>query len=135
MQTGRWLWGLLATLLIAGGLHAQDDLSSTITLTVDAGYAGHYRENYWLPVRVQVRNDGPDLNGTLTIRPETSGRVVSNTYSTPLDLPANSEKVAFLYIQARTSPPEIIVELLDSDGTRVEQKAAPLVYTEVQDAL
>ena len=135
MRSSQWLWGLLATLLMAGGLHAQDDLSSAITLTVDAGYAGHYRENYWLPVRVQVRNDGPDLNGTLTIRPETSGRVVSNTYSTPLDLPANSEKVAFLYIQARTSPPEIIVELLDSEGMRVEQTAAALLFTEVQDAL
>lgn len=135
MRLSRWLWGLLATLLIAGGLYAQDDLSSAITLTVDAGYAGHYRENYWLPVRVQVRNDGPDLNGTLIIRPETSGRVVSNAYSTPIDLPANSEKVAFLYIQARTNPPEIIVELLDSDGTRVEQRAATLLYTEPQDAL
>ncbi len=135
MRISRCLWTLLGILLMLGSLHAQDDLSSTITLTVDAGYGGHYRENYWLPVRVQVRNDGPNLSGSLIIRPETSGRVVSNAYSTPIDLPANSEKVAFLHILARPNPPLITVELLDTEGTRIEQATVALVYTDPQDAI
>jgi hypothetical protein len=112
---------------------AQD--TALVSLQIEAGYEGAFREGYWLPVRVEVSNRGAALTGKLIVRPETSGRVVSNAYSTPLELPAGSVKTTFLYLQARAFPPEITVELLDAEGVRVTQQKVGLQPLESQDRL
>jgi hypothetical protein len=110
-------------------------VSDVIRMDVDAGYDGRYRENHWLPLRVTVRNDGTAITGELVVRPETSGRVVSNAFSTPIDLPAGSEKTALLYIQARRLPPRVTVELLNSDGERLAERDASILSVDPYDKM
>ena len=81
---------------------AQSD--EPITLLVDAGFDHFYRPGYWLPLQIQVRNEGVGFSGRLTVRPETSGRAVNSAYSTPIDLPTGSDKTVFLYIQHNNHP-------------------------------
>ncbi|MCU0511505.1 MAG: hypothetical protein MUE40_02940 [Anaerolineae bacterium] len=128
--------GLLLFLLLAAlPATAQQTTDAPVTLRASAGYDGCFREGAWLPVQVRVRNSGSSLSGRLTVRPETSGRVVSNAYSTPLDLPAGSEKEVFLYVLARSQPPEMVVELLDAEGVRVAQQTVSLRLVDPRDEL
>src|SRR5688572_21385684 len=129
-------WMLFIGLLVLLNLPAAaQDTGDLVQLTVEAGYDQYFRPDYWLPVRINVRNDGDSITGRLTVRPETSGRVVSNAYSTPIDLPIGSEKTAFLYIQARTFPAQIVIELLDTEGVRIAEQTANLRVLEPEDVL
>ena len=107
---------LLLVLLAAMPAIGQAQVDDIITMQIDAGYGGYFRENYWFPLRISVQNGGDDLTGKLIVRPETSGTVVSNAYGTPIDLPNGASQSVFLYLQARAFPPEVTVELLDEEG-------------------
>lgn len=114
----------------------QESLSDTIEMEViGAGFGGRFRENHWLPILVRVNNTGEDLVGQIVVRPETSGDVVSSTYSTPLDLPANSLKEVFLYILVESYTQQVQVEVLDSDGFIVAREAVRLGVVLPQDQL
>lgn len=112
---------------------AQTD--EPVSLTVDAGFNNFYRPGYWLPLQIQVGNDGVGFSGRLTVRPETSGRAVNAAYSVPIDLPNGSDKTVFLYVQAQASSGTLIVELLDDEGVRVADQAIGLTAISPDDSL
>ncbi|HYO87252.1 MAG TPA: hypothetical protein VER79_01320, partial [Candidatus Limnocylindrales bacterium] len=115
----RFVWfGLIALLLaLAGSAAAQSGgLQELIELRVDAGYDGHFRELEWLPVRVSVVNNGPDVSGRLVVRPETSGDGITNTFSAPVLLPQGAQQTIFLYVTARAFANQVRVELLSDAG-------------------
>lgn len=101
-----------------GGAAAQTDggLQALIELRVDAGYDGYFRELEWLPVRVRVVNNGPDVTGRLVVRPETSGEAITNTFSAPVVLPQGAQQTIFLYVTARTFADQVRVDLLTEAG-------------------
>src|ERR1051326_8260607 len=37
------------------------------SMTVTAGFDARYRDGNWIPVRVSLRNDGPDFTGKISI--------------------------------------------------------------------
>lgn len=129
------LMALLFTTLILAGMPslAQDD--DPITLVVDAGFDHFYRPGYWLPLQIQVQNEGIGFSGRLTVRPETSGRAVNSAYSTPIDLPTGSDKTVFLYIQAQQSSGTLIVELIDEEGVRFAERAVGITAVNPNDSL
>lgn len=130
------VWLLLASLiLLAIPSTKAQDIQALIEMDVEAGYDTYFREGYWVPLRIFVRNNGDDITGKLTVRPETSGRVVSNTYSTPIDLPNGSQKTAFLYVQVSGFPPRILVELLDDENERVTDVSVALLPLSSKDQL
>jgi hypothetical protein len=98
-------------------------LPTVVTLTVEAGFAGYFRDGAWLPVRISVRNDGGDLIGRLVVRPETSGDGILNTYSTPVTLPSGARQTLFLYINARVFASQARVELIADDTGAVVTSA------------
>jgi len=112
-----------------------DGITDLIQMDVEAGFAGRFRPNYWIPLQIRVRNEDAGLSGKLIVRPETSGRVVTNAYSTPIDLPTGSDKVAFLYIKANDFSPQITIELLNEEGARVAQRAIGLNALNPEDNL
>lgn len=118
---------------LLGVANAQEQ--NAVTLTIDAGYDGYYRENHWLPVQVHIRNAGEAITGRLTVRPQSSGRVVSNAYSTPVEVARNGEKSVTLYIQARSFPPRITVELLGEADERIAQAETGILVVEPYDRL
>jgi hypothetical protein len=134
-----WLWGFfvvgLILLLLTGFSPPYQELPSLITLAVDAGFDGNFRENQWLPVYVQAANDGADVEGSLVVRPATSDNGVTNTYSVPISLPQGSRKAVFLYITANSFANQIRVELINNDGIVVAAEGANLRSIQARDQL
>ena len=97
-------------------VHAQQNFQDVIEMQVEVGFDSFFRTRQWTPVRVELSNNGESIKGRLVIRPETSGTVVGNAFSTVIDLPNGAQKTATLYIQARSFPETIRVELMDEDG-------------------
>ncbi len=95
---------------------AQDSFQDVIEMSVEVGFDSFFRPGTWTPVRVELKNNGESLLGRLVIRPETSGTVVGNAFSVPIDLPSGAQKSATINIQARSFPDSIRVELIDADG-------------------
>ena len=121
------IWLALGILLTNGqGSNQAQGVQDLVNLRIAAAFDGYYRENNWLPLRITVSNAGDPLDGRLIVRPETSGRVVSSAYSSPVNLPTGGEREVFLYVQARSFPPRLVVELLDEDGQRVAERSAEL---------
>lgn len=111
------LIGLAALLALAGGTAAQSgEVQALIELRVDAGYDGHFRELEWMPVRVRLVNNGPDVTGRLVVRPETSGDAITNTFSTPVVLSQGAQQTAWLYVTARSFADQVRVDLLNEAG-------------------
>jgi len=113
----------------------QDSFQDVIEMSIEVGFDSFFRPDEWTPVRVQVRNNGESVTGRLVIRPETSGTVVGNAFSTPIDLPTGSEKVEIINIQARTFPDSLRVELIDEEDFIVASREANLIDLRQQDQL
>ena len=114
------LVGLLLLLAAGGAVFAQSDgVQDLVELRVDAGYDGHFRDLEWLPVRVRLTNNGPDLTGSLVVRPETSGEGITNTFSVPVTLTSGAQQTAWLYVTARTFADQVRVDLLTDAGAVV----------------
>lgn len=114
---------------------AQDSFQDVIEMSIEVGFDSFFRPNDWTPIRIQVKNNGDSITGRLVIRPETSGTVVGNAFSTPIDLPSGSEKSAMINIQARTFPDTIRVELIDNEGFIHTSQEAGLIDLQQQDQL
>lgn len=116
---------ILLFALIALPAQAQDStLPGTITLAVEAGYNGHYRELEWMPVQVQLANDGDDLSGRLVVRPETNGNGITATFSTPVTLARGARQTASFNVVARSFVTTLRVELLDDAGVVLATETA-----------
>lgn len=114
---------------------AAQTLPSIISLTVEAGFGGSFREYGWLPVIVRASNDGEDVSGRLVVRPETSGNAVTNTFSTPISLPSGGRQTVLLYITAHSFASQIRVELINDSGVVVASQAAGVRSIQPQDQL
>ena len=128
-------FGLLLTLLTGLPARAQDNFRDVIEMAVEVGFDSFFRPGDWTPVQVALRNNGESLVGRLVVRPETSGTVVGNAFSTPVELPSGSEKSAQLHIRARSFPDKIRVELIDADGIVRASREAGLIDLAPQDQL
>ncbi len=105
---------------------AAQPSSGMVSLSLRAGYAGYFREANWLPIRVDIRNDGGAVAGRLVVRPETSGDAIYNTYSAPVSLAAGARQTVTLYITARIFAQSARVELIADDGAVVASERALL---------
>ncbi len=109
------LWLVFCLSIFPAIVPAQAQVEALVTLTVqDAGYDRAFRPEHWMPVRVRLRNNGDALSGLLTVRPDTSGGAVANSYSTPVTLPNGADQNVFLYVVPRVFSQQLRVELLDS---------------------
>jgi hypothetical protein len=120
---------LLALLIVpplSGAVVGAQGIADLIAVSVSAGYDGYFREEHWLPLRVVVENNGDDLTGQLTVRPETSGRSVANSFSTPVSIPSGTTQSVFLYIVAESGSAPIRVELLNDTGGQIDVTEARL---------
>ncbi len=133
----RYILGLLLCIISLSALptQTQDNFQDVIEMSIEIGFDSFFRPDDWTPVRVQVRNNGESVAGRLVIRPETSGTVVGNAFSTPIDLPAGAEKVEIINIQARTFPDSLRVELIDDEDFIVASQEATLLDLRQQDQL
>jgi hypothetical protein len=83
-----------------------------ITLLARAGFDGYYKENHWLPTRVMVANDGPDVRGSLEVtftRPNGSHLTIARQ----VELPTQSRREIFLYLPHESFFSSLTVRLMD----------------------
>lgn len=125
----------LLPVLITGQSTQAQGLSALVTLTVRPGFDGYFRAHQWMPLRITVQNNGDAITGRLVVRPETSGNALTNTFSTPVDLPSGSNQVIWLYITARANAQRVRVELLDENNRVVADRDVSLVNVRARDRL
>ncbi len=130
-----WMVLVAALCVAAFPLAAQDSLTPVVSLSVEAGYNGLFRENEWVPLKIRVSNDGDAVSGRLVVRPETSGNAFTNTFSLPVDLPAGSRQTVFLYITARSFATQVRVELIGEEGQVVASRETPMRGVAIQDQI
>ncbi len=136
MKLRRFLLILLATLCVGAiALPSMAQDSQPIVLLADAGFDNYFRTGQWIPIQIQVSNEGTSVSGRLVVRPETSGRSVSSAFSTPIDLPTGSDKTAFLYIQAQPAASTVLIELIDDEGVRITEQPVGLTAIDPRDSL
>ncbi|MFB3787480.1 MAG: hypothetical protein ACE15F_14045 [bacterium] len=107
---GGWLLAVLALASLAGAAESgrtvtfsdQDPITAKVSIGLDPDWP--YRRDYsWVPLTVELTNRRDDFTGRLLVRLK-QGTV---TYSTPIDLPANTKKSYSLMVYV----PELLDEL------------------------
>ena len=137
----RWVMLLLACALLSAPFNAQEaentagitDLVSVRVLL--GGFGGAYRPHRWLPLQVLVVNRTEAWRGTVTVRPESSGRAISSTYHTPVALPRGGQAVVTLLLQARATSTPLLVEVLNDAGERLASAPLRLTPLDARDKL
>lgn len=138
MQPWKRLFGMVILLGMLVGFappSQQQAITDIVEVAVSAGFDGYFRDNYWLPLRVSLTNNGADTEGRVIVRPETSVNAVNSTFSTPVSLPNGSRKTVFLYITARSVASQIRVEFITPDGVILGSQQAALRSVQPQDQL
>jgi hypothetical protein len=108
---------------------------AALTLSVRAGFDGYYKDASWLPVRITVANDGPDIKGTLRVSVPRASGGANLMVTRDVDLPTQSRREVFLYIPTESFLSALQVTLSDGKtdlataSARVVQAAAgDLIY-------
>ncbi|HMA34407.1 MAG TPA: hypothetical protein VKY74_07970 [Chloroflexia bacterium] len=115
--------GLLALLAWPGaGRAAPIEPAAGLTMTVQAGYAGHYKLGAWFPVQVTLSNTGQSFDAEVQVDATGGGDQVVATYSRQVPLPAPARKVVTLYTYATAYQHELTVRLLRGSTIVLEQK-------------
>ncbi len=97
---------LVLTLAWTSPAMAADGLTMEATALLD----GHARTGQWMAIDVHLVNDGPAITGELRLAGGAQGRT---SFSTPVDLPTQSDKVYRMYIQPPAFGRELTVSLVD----------------------
>ena len=115
----RIAFGLVICLLVwagtaaAGGLHTEV-VNPELKMEVQLGYDGQITYGKAIPVRVTVRNDGGDLEGTLAV----NGYVNTQKYDrfeTEISIPAGGERTVVLPVVSSTKQDLFTAEIV-KDG-------------------
>jgi hypothetical protein len=100
---------LLLLFWVASPAQAQN--TPGLTLAVEAGFDGWYKSTYWLPVHISAANSGPTIDGELRLI-ISDGPGNQTIYSTPLDLPTQSDKRVTMVVKAPRNLTSLEVNLV-----------------------
>jgi hypothetical protein len=122
------------TILLAGSFgitHPAQAQSNPITIDMQVGFGGYYRDGALTPILITVKNDGDGFSGNLVL---TGG---GDKFTAPIDLPSGASKRVFLYGTLRSFVSTVQVDVVDSGGTRatVQRQAKPVAANEIIDAI
>lgn len=117
---------------VSGGQQAARDVAqqsapAAAQMTVRAGFDGIGKVNGWVPVEVEVRNDGPDINGEIqvVVTDTNTGRGTymraPTVYTAPAVLPKRSHKRIMLEAELRNAGQKIQARLLEGGAVVAEQ--------------
>ena len=106
--------------------------NSAAQMTVRAGFEGYAKANGWLPIEVEVRNDGPDIDGEIQIvMSDASGNRSTYMrapviYSAPAVLPKRSHKRILMEGEMRLTGQRIQARLVEKGAVIAEQERVRL---------
>src|SRR4051794_40084778 len=96
-------------------------------MTIRAGYDGLGKVGGWLPIEIDVRNDGPDIDGEIQlIATDTTTARGTYTrapvmYAAPAVLPRRSHKQISLDAELRSTGQKLTARLVEGDNVIAEQ--------------
>ena len=96
-----FLFLAFAIVLTVSPVAAQEgdqEPSSPISISASAGYDSYYKGEFWVPVQISVSNAGTAVTGRLEIRVGSSSARTNVIYSSPIDLPTQSNKRLTTYV-------------------------------------
>ncbi|ACL26087.1 hypothetical protein [Chloroflexus aggregans] len=118
-QVWRWLSVLvMLTIVVVGQLAPVAAQNTDVRLTVRPAFQGFFHPGTWLPVEVEVANEGVDRTAEIVVGP-TGGPF----FSTTLDLPGGSRKGVTVYVYIYNQASRIQAQLL-VNGTEVATATA-----------
>jgi hypothetical protein len=90
----------------------EEGSSGPISLSASAGFDSFYKSEFWVPVHINVSNSGPAVTGQLEI--VVGGSTSNNVlYTSPVDLPTQSNKRLTIYVYLSNLTNVITVTLVD----------------------
>lgn len=98
---------------------AQDD--NGITMAAQAGFDGFYKAEFGIPVYVNVANRGTAVTGELRIELGSTAVGDRRVYTSPIDLPTQSNKRITLYVNPAGFTNAITVQLVNERGDVMAQ--------------
>jgi hypothetical protein len=90
---------------------AQAQNAPGLTLTVEAGFDGWFKSTHWLPVHISAANSGAAIDGELRLV-ISDGPGNQTVYTTPLDLPTQSDKRVMMLVKAPRNLSSLEVDLV-----------------------
>ncbi len=125
----RALTAMLALLVMALASSSPVMAADGLTMEATALLDGHARTGQWMAIDVHLVNDGPAISGELRLAGGAQGRT---RFSTPVDLPTQSDKVYRMYIQPPAFGRELTVALVDGATTIAEVKTTFTIHDATQ---
>jgi hypothetical protein len=86
-----------AALTLVGALSATQAATNPISISVKVGYSGFVKAQQWMPVTINLSNQGQDVDGTLEVTAANgagqNGQLSESViYQTHVSLPAGATK-------------------------------------------
>ncbi|HHY83739.1 MAG TPA: hypothetical protein GX505_13830 [Clostridiales bacterium] len=99
-------------------LFPVDAKAEGVAMKAEVGFDGTYLMGSWTPIRVNIKNTGNDLDGSLEVSVDirNNRRII---YSTPVNLPKASEKEYTFYARIPNAVSNLNIRLTDSRGKAV----------------
>lgn len=105
-----------AAVTLLGASSAAQAATNPITMTVKVGYSAFVKAQQWMPVTVDLTNNGPAVDGTLEV---TTGLAAGGgqpfeaaIYQTPVSLPAGATKHLRTYVVEDQAPSVVSARLV-----------------------
>jgi hypothetical protein len=124
---------LLAAPLVSRAAPAAQDTG--LVLAVNAGFDGYYKDGLWMPVRVLLENNGPDVSGQVrAVSPRGFGNV-ETMVTRAVNLPTQSRRSLQLFVAPEGFNSTLEVELVNGAGQRLAAAPSRLSQLSANDLL
>lgn len=100
-----------------------------LTMQVEAHFEGRFKYGEWLPLRITLENNGPDLSGEVQVT--VSGYGGDSTYGVLASLPQTSRKQLTLYVLPNSYSRQLTVNLVTTEEVLLSQKVQVLPLSNV----
>lgn len=134
----RWLGKFLALIVLTSALVAPSGIANgaqtpPVVLDAQLGLDGYAKGGTWVPIKVDVSNDGPDLSAQIVVVERSPIPGDSTRFTRPVELARQSHKQVFVYWVSRYST-EVYVRLM-VDSTVLAEKTLRLTRLDPRDRL
>lgn len=106
---------------------AQD--SALITMQAEAAFQGHFKFGEWLPVWVEVENQGVDRDAEIQVRVPGSGGTM--VFTVPVPLPAGARKRIPVYVLPNNYTRQLKVDLLSGNELLASTKVLVVAHPNI----
>ena len=108
----------LLLLWLAPAALAQDEEPATpagLTISAHGGFDGFYKAGQWVPLTIELANDGPAIDGVIRVATGRAGDNDQVIYDSPISLPTQSRKRITTFVYFTDFTTRLTLDLLDGN--------------------